>query len=640
VVPAWVQNLVLYDLLFYFRHDQSTKSATGRVPLEWTERFHALAAEILGHIETETIDRFAVMPTSPQLRAALVIGYKRERAVPAAARLDKLDVDQRLVRLRYFHGEPEPAEELWVDGRPAVPSRAKTRDLVYLNRVLLHERIAWLPATSELRIAIDGRPVPLELGAQPAAVMAASPRPSWLRLGDVRGAAGSADASGSQRAKAAIRRRFPRSVGALRRLRRSLRGDAARPTPVRTSPFIDLDPRNDGAIRRAARSERIARRYARAWTFMDRDTEAHDNAEHLYRHVRAQHPEVNAWFVLRGDSGDWARLEEDGFRLVPYGSADHVQLLLNTDHLVSSQADNYVARPLDPARFGTRSWKFTFLQHGVTKDDLSRWFNGMPIDRLITAAKTEHVSVVGDHTPYVLTDQEVRLTGFPRHDRLLELGRTVDRPDLILVMPTWRRWLLADLTNSNARRMLEPLNSSAFWRSWSDLITSTELRAAADDAGLELALVPHPNLHEAVRTAGVPEWVQLHGYGTSDVQALVARAAVCVTDYSSQAFEAAYLERPVVYYQFDHDEFFSGTHVYRKGTWDYEADGFGPVTRRLDDAIGAIREATARIEPAEPFRSRMGAAFPHRDGRCCERTFESIVELTRPAPEDDVLRFG
>ena len=68
-VPTWVQNLVLYDLLFYLRSDQRQTARSGLVPLAWTDRFHALAEEVLGYIDVETIDGFSVMPTSRQLSA-------------------------------------------------------------------------------------------------------------------------------------------------------------------------------------------------------------------------------------------------------------------------------------------------------------------------------------------------------------------------------------------------------------------------------------------------------------------------------------------------------------------------------------------------------------------------------------------
>ena len=56
---------------------------------------------------------------------------------------------------------------------------------------------------------------------------------------------------------------------------------------------------------------------------------------------------MNAWFVLNGDSHDWDRLTADGFRLVSYGTREHTLLMLNCRHLISSQVDHYVVRPLD-----------------------------------------------------------------------------------------------------------------------------------------------------------------------------------------------------------------------------------------------------------------------------------------------------
>lgn len=649
-VPTWVQNLILYDLLFYFRADQSTDSSTGLAQPEWTDRFHELTGAILEQIDLETIDGFGVIPTSRQLKEALIIGYKGEHLRPAAIALEKLDADQRLVQLRYFFGGQAPFEEIWLDGRPARPAYAKTRDITYLKRVLLHERIAWLPADAEIAISLDGRRVPLLFGAPPNPVYAAKPSQTWNRLGAGRrgpssrqGEAGWA-ASATRRVKTAVRARFPDTVRRLRVARRSLLGKPA-PTPrstpaqYQTSPFINLDRVLDAAIVRRASSRAVRRRYESAWTFMDRDTEAHDNAEHLYRYVRRHRPDLNAWFVLRRDSADWDRLASEGFRLVAFGTPDHAELLINTAYLVSSQVDNYVVRPLDPKRFGAPSWRFTFLQHGVTKDDLSRWLNGKPIDRFVTASPSEHASIVGYGSPYVFTEKEVRLTGFPRHDRLLDLRRRVTRPDLILIMPTWRRWLLARATDGNARGLREPLASTAFGRSWFDLAGSPELRAIADDAGCEVVFVPHPNMEAHIERDDLPDWVRVRGYQTSDVQELLARAAITVSDYSSQAFEAAYLECPVVYYQFDHDAFFSGSHVYRKGKWDYVADGFGPVTETGEDALAAIRAAVEAVRPVEPYATRMRAAFPYRDGGCCKRTLDSILSLTAPVDPDDAVNF-
>ena len=83
-------------------------------------------------------------------------------------------------------------------------------------------------------------------------------------------------------------------------------------------------------------------------------------------------------------------------------------------------------------------------------------------------------SIVDDRTTYRYTTREVKLTGLPRFDRLLEEGKRFppDQRDLILIAPTWRQWLLgvgADLhrTALGARtRTSAPRSTPRSGRQW------------------------------------------------------------------------------------------------------------------------------------------------------------------------------
>jgi CDP-glycerol glycerophosphotransferase (TagB/SpsB family) len=260
--------------------------------------------------------------------------------------------------------------------------------------------------------------------------------------------------------------------------------------------------------------------------------------------------------------------------------------------------------------------------------------NRKPISRFITATEPEYRSIAGDGTPYVFTDKEVRLTGFPRHDRLARIAReprvlAADR--LLLIMPTWRRELVGEATRPGGDR---PANSgfwdSPFARSWLELLESERLRDLADRCGLRIAFVPHPDA-SAFLTRSFPSHIGAHGYGDVDLQELFARGATIVTDYSSNAFELAYLNRAVVYYQFDRDRFFSGRHVYRRGEWSYEHDGFGPV---VDNPTAVLDELERLVEhgmtPQQPYATRMAEAFAFRDEGSCQRVVESILSARRP----------
>ena len=177
-----------------------------------------------------------------------------------------------------------------------------------------------------------------------------------------------------------------------------------------------------------------------AWIFMDRDVQADDNAEHLYRYVRDHYPEREIYFGLRQTSHDWSRLEADGFNLLAFGSRQYEAALRACDKLISSHIDQYVT---DYFGKGTLDGKhFVFLQHGVTKDDLSNWLNNKEhIDCFVTSSPREYQSIVEDGTRYKFTRKEVALTGFPRHDALIANARNEMRRRIV-IMPTWRKSIL------------------------------------------------------------------------------------------------------------------------------------------------------------------------------------------------------
>src|SRR3712207_3441622 len=110
--------------------------------------------------------------------------------------------------------------------------------------------------------------------------------------------------------------------------------------------------------------------------------------------------------------------------------------MLNCRWLLSSHADLPVALP--PAILALRptpKWRFGFLQHGVIKDDLSRWLNHRELDLFVVSTEAERASVAGDGTAYRFSPKEVRNTGLPRFDRLLAKAAAVPEHerDLVLV---------------------------------------------------------------------------------------------------------------------------------------------------------------------------------------------------------------
>jgi hypothetical protein len=69
-------------------------------------------------------------------------------------------------------------------------------------------------------------------------------------------------------------------------------------------------------------------------------------------------------------------------------------------------------------------------------------------------------------------------------------------------------------------------------------------------------------------------------------------------------------------------------HIGRRGYFEYERDGFGPVTDDVDGAVDAIAEIAANdFRVAPTYEERTRTAFPVRDGQNCERVIGAMKAL-------------
>ena len=130
----------------------------------------------------------------------------------------------------------------------------------------------------------------------------------------------------------------------------------------------------------------------------DRINKADDNGEHFFKYMVNNHKNINTYFVLSKDSADYSRLKKIGKVLDP-NSNKYKLLFQISDYIVSSHAENYIFAPLgNSSKFVHDQYyfKYIFLQHGITKDDLSPWINinTKKMDMFVTAAKPEYNSIL------------------------------------------------------------------------------------------------------------------------------------------------------------------------------------------------------------------------------------------------------
>ncbi|EPT6777189.1 CDP-glycerol glycerophosphotransferase family protein, partial [Campylobacter jejuni] len=334
---------------------------------------------------------------------------------------------------------------------------------------------------------------------------------------------------------------------------------------------------------------------ANLWIFADMASRADDNAEHLYRYVMNNHPKQKIVFTLRKDSCDYLRLKKEGFNLVDPRSLHFKYLLYKASKVISSHIDKYIFNAFGGDTLKTKD--FVFLQHGVTKDDISSWVNKRKIDIFITSTKAEYNSIAGDFNNYKFSTKEVVLTGLARWDALIK--NNVLNTKQILIMPTWREYLSGKIQKYGVRTKNPDFTKSLYFQKWQEFLCSKELENLAKKYGYGVVFIPHPQVRIYLDDFNLPSYI-ITSYKTS-MQELFCKSSLMITDYSSVAFEMAILNKPVLYYQFDKDEFFA-KHSYTQGYFNYEKDGFGEVFEDINILFKKITKISIINNNALPLK--------------------------------------
>lgn len=349
--------------------------------------------------------------------------------------------------------------------------------------------------------------------------------------------------------------------------------------------------------------------------FADRIDKANDNAEFLYQDV--QHKDIKKFFVLKKESPDYKRLKKT-HHVIPFGSFQHKMLSLVADYMVSSHADYFLLNPFlkDKQIFkGYFNYRFIFLQHGVTKDDLSTWLNreSKDIYYLITSSQQEAKGfLTGD---YNYNHNEIQITGMPRFDKLSR----ENMQKRVVFMPTWRAELAGIIDEQTGKYEYNPdFKESSFFQTINRFLSDPKLAELLKKTGYEFIFIPHPNLVQQKKDFFTSENIKIQTENV-DYSHLIQTSEVLITDYSSVAFDFAYNYKRVLYFQFD-----KGNLV--PGYFDYLSMGFGPVVEELSDLIEELSSVLANEtkEKKELYEKRVDDFFLYLDQENSRRVAQLI----------------
>ena len=366
------------------------------------------------------------------------------------------------------------------------------------------------------------------------------------------------------------------------------------------------------------------KKYSHTWLICEEKAEARDNGYWFFRKMREEHPKQPCIYAIDKKSVDYKKVKDLG-QVIQYGSFLHWVIYFTCERNISSQKGGKPNAVLC-AFIELNNWYNAhniFLQHGVIINDL-RWLyaDRSRFDMFVTSAvpETKYIEEKFGYSKGV-----VQLCGLPRFDNLH--NRNVKR-NRIVIMPTWRYWF--NLKSKEQAGLDSDFLHSHYLKSWKALLESHKLAELIDEYELEVIFYPHRNLqyHLPDMKKMISTKVTIASWKDYDIQELLKSSEMLITDYSSVFFDMVYMKKPVIFYQFDLEEFRKGQ--YEQGYFDYNENPFGKSCRNPDEVLSLLEGfIKSGYKCSKEYLTAHKRYFLYYDSSNSERVYKAVKQLRR-----------
>lgn len=353
------------------------------------------------------------------------------------------------------------------------------------------------------------------------------------------------------------------------------------------------------------------------WLVTERPTQARDNGYCFFKYLRKQQPQQKVYYIIDKTAPDYQKIKDlgdvlsfDSWKHYFYYCVSKVHISAHTGGCCPSSAPicKYIKKALGIID--------VFIPHGVSygvsEFCLQKYTK---INLFICSGEPEYENVLQN---YGYSENEVAYTGFPRLDGWHHIS--VD-PKQIVFMPTWRAYLAQNPDTVFAE--------TSYFKAYDEVLRNPALAEFLEQNDLRLIFYLHNDMRKYVGAFHTDcKRIEIVDRDEQyDIQELLKSSALLITDYSSVHFDFAYMEKPVLYFQFDKEEFFD--RQYQKSFFDAERDGFGPVAYDSESLVERLKEAYERgFALSEPYYGRMRKFYVLHDEKNSERVYREIRKKT------------
>ena len=348
---------------------------------------------------------------------------------------------------------------------------------------------------------------------------------------------------------------------------------------------------------------------------------AQDNGYYFFKYCMDQEEEKrqknHIYYVITKDAPDRKKLDAYQSHLVDFMSIRHMIYMIAAELLVSTDTRNHLYAMRQRGSILKRYLRkkpLVFLQHGVTALKKVDFFYGKGKSgscNLFVVTSDFEKKIVEDYFGYA--EDEIVNSGFARWDVLEDKSEGLRE---ILIMPTWRAWL-ENVT-------LEEFKESDYFHNYMALLNSPRFHSFLEKNDLLANFYLHSKFREFIQDFSVEsDRIRLIVFGEEPANELMMRCKMLVTDYSSVCWDVFYLDKPVVFFQFDRDKYMEAHGSYL----DMDRELFGDCAQDVDGLLTYMERCADDHFVVRPEYEKMQKSFyKYFDDQNSRRICDAIVK--------------
>ena len=348
---------------------------------------------------------------------------------------------------------------------------------------------------------------------------------------------------------------------------------------------------------------------------------AQDNGYYFFKYCMenlSEEEKKNIYYVIDKKSADYDKIKTYDDHIIQFMSFKHCLYVLASVLYVASDSRTHLyawrcKTSLIRSKIDKRP--IFFLQHGVTAlkqvAPLFGKHGSSPMTYFATTSQFEQ-DIVVKYLSY--SRGKAPITGFTRWDVLEDTSTKDDK--MILLMPTWRSWL-EEVSD-------EEFLASAYYKNYSSLLQSERLSAMLENNNTRMIFYIHPKfagyLKNFKKTA---DNITLVPFGQEPLNEIMKKCHLLITDYSSVCWDVYYQKKPVIFYQFDYEQYdmAHGSYI------DMETELFGRRAVTGDQLLEEIDKCIAEdFTLNEKEEAEHHHYFEYIDDKNSERTYIYLKE--------------